>query len=179
MKRPCCGFISASDQQCLRSEHLSEFALKNYERKNSGGARPVCTWHGLANEAEQKTETSNKPNCGAGSPAVTATCAGGPCSRFTPAEDFSFAACRTARLLLADSSISARMACKSSVAEITGNSRTTAHPSASEHCRAVTRCAARAPAPRRHNQQAGSTSSIHATLSSSSIKKVRFFQKLP
>ena len=94
--------------------------------------------------------------------------AGGPCSRFTQAECFSLPVCRTARLL-ADSSISARIACRSSVAEITGNSSTTVHASASKHCSAVTLCAARALAPRRHSQHAGNSSNTHARLSNSSI----------
>ena len=53
-------------------------------------------------------------------------------------------ACRTARLLVADSSISVRIACRSSVAEITGNSNTSTHPSASRNCNEVTRRAERA-----------------------------------
>lgn len=39
------------------------------------------------------------------------------------------------RLLRGDSSISARIACKSSVAEITGNRITSMHPRESRHCR--------------------------------------------
>jgi len=38
------------------------------------------------------------------------------------------------RLLTGDSSISARMACKSSVADITGNNRTSTQPKANKHC---------------------------------------------
>ena len=39
------------------------------------------------------------------------------------------------RLLSGDSSISARIACKSSVAETTGNKITSMHPRESRHCR--------------------------------------------
>jgi hypothetical protein len=69
----------------------------------------------------------------------------------TQADPFSLAACRTVRLLDADSSISARIACKSSVAEITGNSRTSAHPSANKHCNGLGLLAVD-PALRRHSQ---------------------------
>src|SRR5215472_11717108 len=71
------------------------------------------------------------------------------------------------RLLRGDSSISARMACKSSVAETTGNRITSMHPREKRHCRDLrpTRPLLRS----RHSQQAGRASSNQARLSSSSI----------
>ena len=99
---------------------------------------------GLATGNKHKAEISSRPVSGAGVHATLAINAGGPCSRLTQIECFSLPACSTVRLLVADSSISARIACRSSVAEITGNSSTTALPSASN---------------------------IHARLSSNSIQK--------
>ena len=61
-----------------------------------------------------------------------------------------------------ESSISARMASRSSEAEITGKSRTSAHPRASRHCSEVTLRTNRDPPLRRHSQYAGSASSSHA-----------------
>ncbi len=78
-------------------------------------------------------EISSSPTSGIVRQKALAANAGGPCSRLTHAERVSVAAWRTARLLLADSSISARIACRSSEAEITGNSRTSTHPNASKH----------------------------------------------
>ncbi len=57
------------------------------------------------------------------------TVAGSVCQPLCEAEPFSPAGCETLRLPGEDSSISARIACKSSDAEITGNNRTKAHPS--------------------------------------------------
>src|SRR5208283_529694 len=54
--------------------------------------------------------------------------AGRLCQRLCETQAFSPAAWQTPRLLGEDSSISARMACKSSEAEITGNSRTMTQP---------------------------------------------------
>jgi len=59
--------------------------------------------------------------------------AGGVCN--LPADALSLLASRTVRLLEGDSSISARMAQRSSVAETTGKRTTSMHPIASRHCR--------------------------------------------
>ena len=78
------------------------------------------------------------PGCGSGRPGALATIAGGACSRLTPgSEFFSPPPARTARLFVPGSSTSQRIACTSSVAEITGNSRISTQPSASRHCNAV------------------------------------------
>src|SRR5215467_6968922 len=71
------------------------------------------------------------------------------------------------RLLRGDSSISARMACKSSVAETTGNRITSMHPRESRHCRDLR--PTRPLLHSRHSQQAGRARSNQARLSSSSI----------
>ena len=131
----------------------------------------MCKAQGLATGAKHKAEISNRPASGAGVQAMLAINAGGPCKRLTPVECFSLPACSTVCLPVADSSISARMACRSSVAEITGNSSITAQPSASRHCSAVTLRATRAFPPRRQSQKAGSASNIHARLSSNSIQR--------
>ena len=59
----------------------------------------------------------------------TATVSAG-CNSDFEGEGFSLPDCPMLRLPLGDSSISARIACRSSVAEITGNSMTSKHPSA-------------------------------------------------
>ncbi len=143
--------------------------VQNYPRREKGGARPPWKTQGLASGDRHVIETSSRPASGATSRTVLASADGGPCSRLTQAEVLSLPACRTVRLLMEESSISARIACRSSDAEITGNSRTSTHPRASRHCRELSRRAARAPASRRHSQQAGSASSIHAKFSNSSI----------
>src|SRR5579859_1975284 len=77
-----------------------------------------------------------------------------------------------ARLLADDSSISLRMARRSSVAETTGKRMTSMHPNARTHWTGLNllpRGTERAP---RHSQKAGSAKSSHARFSSSSIKRV-------
>lgn len=75
------------------------------------------------------------------------------------------------RLLAGDSSISARMARKSSLAETTGKSMTNKHPSASRPWHAVNLRVAGAVLASCHSQKAGSAKSNQARLSSNSIKK--------
>jgi hypothetical protein len=84
--------------------------------------------------------------------------------RLSPPEFLSLAAWHTVRLLTEESSISVCIACKSSEAEITGNSRTSRHPSDARHWSELN-----LRVPRRHSQYAGSASSSHARLSSCSI----------
>ena len=134
-----CCFLAAHTQTMIQG-CFCELTEEGIRRR-----APACQLQAFASGAKCKTETSSGPACGAGSQFIFASSAGGPCSRFTHAACFSPAACRTARLLVADSSISARMACRSSVAEITGKSNTSAQPSASRNCKAVIRRAARLP----------------------------------
>src|ERR1039458_2583656 len=94
--------------------------------------------------------------------------AGGLCH--FQAEALSLLACRMVRLLAGDSSISLRMARRSSVAETTGKRMTSMHPKASRHCSAVNLLPAETVLQLRHSQKAGSAKSSHARLSSSSMK---------
>jgi hypothetical protein len=105
----------------------------------------------------------------AGSQFIVAATAG-LCPRLTEPEVLSLPASRTARLLTTESSISSRIACRSSVAEITGNSKTSTHASASKHCSPLAR---RPPAARRHSQYPGSAKNTHARLSNNSISQIR------
>jgi hypothetical protein len=85
--------------------------------------------------------------------------------RLSQPELLSLAVWHTVRLLTEESSISVCLACKSSEAEITGNSRTSRHPRDARHWSELN-----LRVPRRHSQYAGSASSSHARLSSSSIQ---------
>jgi len=73
------------------------------------------------------------------------------------------------RLLVCDSSISARIARRSSVAETTGKRRTSAAARANMPCKAENRRCPRAPLAPRQSQKAGIASSSQLRLSSSSI----------
>jgi hypothetical protein len=84
--------------------------------------------------------------------------------RLSPPEFLSLAAWHTVPLLTEESSISVRIACKSSEAEITGNSRTSRHPIDARHWSELN-----LRVPRRHSQYAGSANSSHTRLSNSSI----------
>jgi hypothetical protein len=75
------------------------------------------------------------------------------------------------RLLAGDSSISLRMARRSSVAETTGKRITSMHPRASTHCKAVTLRTSEDVLEPCHNQKAGTAKNSHARLSSNSMKK--------
>jgi hypothetical protein len=149
-KRPL-GMIAAPHRR-FGKRCFNQDDAANYPRREPGGARPACKSQALASGAKNKAETLSSPASGAGGHSTFATNAGGPCRRLTQAECLSPPACRTARLLVEDSSISVRIACRSSVAEITGNSRTSTQPSASKHCSALTLRNARAPAHWRHSQ---------------------------
>ena len=149
MKHACCGItcFPLAIRQTIQSDDSA-----NYPRRELGGARPAYKSQGLACSAKYEIQTLSSPVTAVCSSTALANSAGGPGSRFAQTECFSAAACRTVRLLVADSSISARIACRSSVAEITGNSSTSAHPRASTYCSALTLRDNRAPAPWRHNQ---------------------------
>jgi len=95
--------------------------------------------------------------------------AGGFCHR--QAKALSLLARRMVRLLAGDSSISLRMAQRSSVAETTGKRMTSMHPSASTHCKAVNLRTSEEVLEPCHNQKAGTAKNSHARLSSNSMKK--------
>lgn len=80
------------------------------------------------------------------------TTAGGACKRTFQFAPLSLLACRMLRLLAGDSSISARIAWRSSVAETTGNNSTSTQPKASRTCTAWSLCLARAFPDLRHSQ---------------------------
>ncbi|HEX4663005.1 MAG TPA: hypothetical protein VH196_01360 [Terriglobales bacterium] len=109
--------------------------------------------------------------------------AGGLCH--LEAETLSWLARRAVRLVAGDSSVSFRMAQRSSVAETTGKRMTSIHTKARMHCRAVNLRPTMVDFEPRHNQKAGSASSSHARFSSSSMEKMRgvnslieFFRKI-
>ena len=149
--------------------HFKNDASGNYPGREKGGARPALRTRGLDSGDSCTSEPSNTRTSRTGIQLALATIAGGPCSRLTQAEVLSLPVWRTVRLLMEESSISARMACRSSEAEITGNSRTSTHAKASKNCSAVTRRSRRAAAPRRHSQYPGNPNNTHARLSNSSI----------
>src|SRR5271166_4725375 len=102
--------------------------LASYARQKHGGARLARRIDGATGN-ESRTEKSFCPGSGARPiGAEVAATAGRLCQRLCETEAFSPAAWQTLRLLGEDSSISARMACRSSEAEITGNSRTITQP---------------------------------------------------
>ena len=95
--------------------------------------------------------------------------AGGACTRALHGDGFSEADGQKLRLLDGDSSISARITWRSSVAEITGKSTTRAQPRASRHWIEENRLGARLED--RHSHQAGKARISHVRLRSSSIRK--------
>src|SRR5208282_2860040 len=98
----------------------------------------------------ERVSTGSGPSSFTGREAAVASRAGGLCS-FQP-ETLSWLACRTLRLLAGDSSISLRMASRSSVAEITGKRITSRQPKASRHCKDVNLRPAGAVLELRHSQ---------------------------
>src|SRR5208282_5557347 len=150
--------------------------LASYARRKHGGARLARRSDGAAGN-ERRTVTS----CCHGSrtrpiAAEVPATAGRLCQRLCETEAFSPADWQTLRLLGDDSSISARMACRSSEAEITGNSRTITQPRTQ---RKMNGCGvelfARPPARveqnrRRHSKYAGNSSDSQQRLRKSSIQ---------
>ncbi len=97
---------------------------------------------------------------------IDPVCAGGVCH--FPADGLSWAEARTLRLLAGDSSISERIARRSSVAETTGKRMTKRQPKARKHCNEVE---LRAVLRRRHKPQAGSASNSQSRLSNNSMNE--------
>jgi hypothetical protein len=124
-----------------------------YPGKQSGGAR-LARWVAGA-------VGTDKPEVGSGCqlPSLTVhelvtqatqATAGGLCH--FQEEALSWLACQTLRLPAGDSSISARITWRSSVAETTGKRMTSTHPRANRHCRDVNARLVRAPPAWRHKQ---------------------------
>jgi len=140
-----------------------------YARGDRGGARPVRATVGA--EKNPRVEVATK--CQASSVEIKEfefDSRDGWLCHF-PGEAFSALFWQTWRLVDGDSSISARMARRSSVAEMTGKRTTSTQPRESRHWRVVSRRPAMAPLETRHSQKAGKAKSSQARLSSSSIKK--------
>jgi len=96
--------------------------------------------------------------------------AGGVCNRLFQTEALSLLPWRMLRLLAGDSSISARIACTSSVADMTGKRTTSAQPSASQHCKEADLSFRQMRVDPRNAVYAASASSSQIRLSSSSIE---------
>ncbi len=156
-------FLHATDRR------FSETHSSNYARREQGGARLARRTTGAAGSDCGTEKDSCQPSISGANVAVAATTAGKVCHRLCQAEVFSAAAWRALRLPGEDSSISVRIACRSSVAEITGKSRTSKHASASKHCREPNLLKARVWKLRRHSQKAGRASKSHVRFSSNSI----------
>jgi hypothetical protein len=143
-------------------------------RRERGGPRPEQRIDG-ATGSNRDTEKISCFSIVNASAAVLATIAGRFCQRLCHTEAFSPHACETLRLPGEDSSISARMACRSSEAEMTGNSRTRAQPRAQMKTSGRTaRPSVRLPEPdeenrRRHNNHPGANKDSQQRLRKSSI----------
>src|SRR5208337_988977 len=162
------NFSNCSAAQNLESA-ISE--RNDHARQATGGARPARCSAGAAGRG--KNGCKGTPLESAASEIVEAgpSRAGGICALEFQRGLLSPPACRMLRLLSGDSSISVRMAMRSSLAEITGKSITSRQPRASRHCRELNVCSARALLELRHSQYAVTASSSHARLSKSSINK--------
>lgn len=139
-----------------------------YARGDRGGARPVRATAG----AEKNPNGEVATKCQASSVGIKEfefdTRDGWLCH--FPGEAFSALFWPMLRFVEADSSISARMARRSSVAEMTGKRTTSTQARERTHCRAVSLRPAAARVEPRHSQKAGKAKSSQARLSSSSIR---------
>ncbi len=150
-----------------------------YARQEDGGARLDKGIDG-ATGAKSETEKSSSRTSRIRRGDTAATTAGRLCQRQFPTEALSPAHWQTPRLPGENSSISARMACRSSEAEITGNNRTNTHPRAQRNTSGRTdglfaESSARGPETteqlrRRHNNHAGSNRESQQRLRKSSIR---------
>lgn len=142
--------------------------LRIYARGGGGGARPVRATAGAEKNAGVEVATKCQASS-AGIKEFEFDSRDGWLCHF-PGEAFSALFWPTLRFVEGDSSISARMARRSSVAEMTGKRTTSTQPRESRHCRAVSLRPAE-PFEPRHSQKAGKAKNSQARLSSSSIKK--------
>jgi hypothetical protein len=138
--------------------------LRCYRRNERGGARLARLTAGAASTNKCRVGKACQPWVHTIKELAITASAGGFCH--FQAEGFSFPVCRTLRLPSGDSSISARMARRSSVAETTGKRTTSMHPKANKQCRELTLREGLRP---HHSHQAGTASNSQARLSSSSI----------
>jgi len=160
-------FVNLKRWISLLKESRSDTA--NYPR-TKGGARPVGAAAVREKMATGRSGCCNQlrliPNIGKTPEAMAG------CACHFPEQGFSVPFWLTLRFPQEDSSISARIACRSSVAETTGKSTTRAHPKAKMHCAEVILRRAWRHRESRHRQYAGTASNNHARLSSNSIEIV-------
>jgi hypothetical protein len=173
--RPTAQLSRFPPMNCVKTDERSPFLVlqttgdsRNYAGRESGGARPARWTAGVDGTDRLRDGRGSQPSSFRTKELAFAVNAGGLCHFQT--EALSLVICRMVRLLAGDSSISARMARRSSVAEITGKRMTSMHPRVSRHCRAFDLRPARVALDPRHNQYAGSAKSSHTRLSSSSMK---------
>jgi hypothetical protein len=102
--------------------------LSNYPREETGGARLARRIDGAAGNKTERVRDPCRVSDVSLSEAAIATTAHRFWHRLCQTDDFSPPATQILRLQGEDSSLSARMACKSSLAEITGKSRTRTQP---------------------------------------------------
>src|SRR5271169_269053 len=114
-----------------------------YPGKESGGARLARLMAGAVGTDKPGVGSGCQPPSLTVHELVTQATAGGLCH--FQEEALSWLACRTLRLPAGDSSISARITWRSSVAETTGKRMTRTHPRANRHCRDVNARLLRAP----------------------------------
>src|ERR1700727_3298155 len=110
----------------------------NYTKNKLGGARPARSMTGATGVLRYGLDTCCQDSTAVKKIALPETAAG-LCHPAWSSGLLSVLACRRLRSLAGDSSISARIARKSSVAEITGKRITSTHPSASRHCAELNR----------------------------------------
>ena len=156
--------------------------LASYARREYGGARLARRIDGAAGIERGRVKSSSRRSLMSPSEAVVATIAGRFCQRLCQTEAFSPAAWQILRLPGEHSSISARIACRSSVAEITGNNRTNAQPRAQMKTSGRTAGVSVAEVEairRRHSRYAGSNSDSQQRLRKSSIPIRSFLENTP
>jgi hypothetical protein len=153
--------------------------LAVYARREEGGARLARRMDVPTSAGRGSVGGSCLPSPTSPSEVAAETTAGRFCQRLCQTEALSPAVWETLRLPGEDSSISARMACRSSEAEITGNNRTNTQPRAQRKTTGRTdglcaeffagRPETAANVLRRHRRQAGKSSESQQRLRKSSI----------
>jgi hypothetical protein len=158
--------------------------LASYAACAHGGARLARRIEGARSTERGTVRNSCQPSLLSPKEGVMAIMAGRSCQGLVQTEAFVTAAWQTLRLHGEDSSISARMACKSSLAEITGNSRTNTQPRthrkmSGEDAGLFARPSGLVEEVRcRHNIYAGSSRDTQQRLRKSSIANSGFFGKI-
>lgn len=150
--------------------------LANYARSEHGGARLAWRIDETTGGERGRVKDSSRPMLVSPIEVAVLITAGRFWQRLCQPEAFSTVDWQTLRLPGEDSSISARMACRSSVAEITGNRRISTPPRAQTNTSGHTAgLFAGLPVPFRrcHSSHAGSSREIQQRLRKSSIQNAR------